>query len=94
MKYILNVGEQQTKESIFGDLLLAHHKLINYYNMLHWSILYSHNKLQFRIIKNLLNNMDNIFFSYDAYRQIRNYIFGAKINIEKEELKEIKTILA
>ena len=92
--YILDVGEQQTIESKFGDLLLVHHKLINYYNMLHLSILYSHDSLQFRSIKNLLNNSENIFSSYEVYRQIRNYIYGARINIEKEELKEIKSILS
>ena len=61
--------------------------------MLHLSILYSHNELQFRSIKNLLNNSENIFSSDEVYKKIRNYIFGANINIEKDELKEIKTIL-
>ena len=92
--YILDVGEQQTNESKFGDLLLVHHKLINYYNMLHLSILYSHNDLPFRRIKNILNSSENIFSSNNDYRQIRNYIYGANINIEKDELKEIKSILS
>ena len=92
--YILDVGEQQTNETKFGDLFLAHHKIINIYKTVHLSILYSHNTLQFRKIKNLLNNSYNIFSSNEDYRQIRNYIFGANISTEKNELKEIKTILS
>ena len=81
-------------EHKFGDLLLVQHNLKNYYHTLHYSMYYAHNSLLFRNIKNLLNNSLNILTFNQNYKEIRNYIFGANITEENNELKEIKSLLS
>ena len=92
--YIIDVGEQQINEHKFGDLLLVQHNLINYYHILHCSMHYNHNVLLFINIKNLLNKSSNILIFNQNYKDIRNYIFGANLSEENNDLKEIKSLLS
>ena len=93
--YILDVGEQKENEYKFGDLIMVRHNLINYYHILHLSILYdNHCPYEIGKIKNLLNNSFNSSSFNQNYKEIRNFIYGSNRKNESNELIEIKSLLS
>ena len=72
---------------------MVDHVLQTNYSMIHSPKYYNHNCCEFIKIKNLLNNSHDSFSFNHNYIKIRNYLYGANVSKESNDLKEIKNLL-